>query len=61
MDDSNSGFELISSQPDHPTYETVPEDQVFKIKILDTKAAARKVAYKLRKGCSLPYTTHSEG
>ena len=35
--------------------------QVFKIKIPDAKAVARKVAYKLRKGCSLPCTTHSEG
>ena len=62
MSDSNSGFELISSQPDPiPTYDSVPEDKVYKIKVLDTKGAPRKVAYKLRKGISLPYTTKSGG
>lgn len=61
MEDSNSEFELISSQPDHPTYETVPEDKVYRIKVLDTKGAARKVAYPLRKGCPLPYTTQAGG
>ena len=66
FEDSNSGFEMISSQPDKPSekpsYKSVPEDQVFRFKFisqLETKP--KKVCYKLRKGLDLPYVTDSGG
>jgi hypothetical protein len=61
-EDSNSGFEMISSQPDKPSHETVPEDKKFKFKIMSRlEIPAKKVGYLLKKGLMLPYTTNSGG
>ena len=61
MDDDS--FEMISSQPDSakPTYETVPEDRVYRFKFLGLLHAPKKVSYKLKTGCPLPYSTKSGG
>ena len=60
-DDSNSGFELLSSQPEAKTsYDKVPETTVFKFKIC-AEHTARKISYRLKQGTHLPYTTHVGG
>jgi hypothetical protein len=61
-DDSNSGFEMISSQPEQTLYESVPEDKPFRFKLNshhDIKP--KKVCYLLKKGLMLPYNTNSGG
>ena len=61
-DDSNSGFEMISSQPDKDTFEFVPDDRKYKFKIISRlEMAPKKVGYLLKKGLMLPYTTNSGG
>ena len=56
--DSESDFELFSSQPEKASYETAPSDKVFKIKLLfiDPSAKAKKLSYQLKAGSPLPYT-----
>ena len=60
-EDSNSGFDLISSQPERPTHETVPEDKIYRFKFLDNISEPKKVAYKLKKGSVLPYSRNLGG
>ena len=65
FDDSNSGFDLISSQPEIDYYSEVPEDKVYKFKFLSASAEddshKHKCRYNLKKGVALPYTTNSGG
>ena len=52
-DDSNSGFEMFCSQGDKKTFDEVPEDTIFKVKVVeDTKF--KNIGYKLKKGVALP-------
>ena len=60
-DDSNSGFEMISSQPDQILYESVPEDKTYRFKLSSHHIKPKKVCYVLKKGLMLPYTTNSGG
>ena len=61
-EDSNSGFEMISSQPDKLSYETVPEETVYRFKFLTSlMSTPKKIGYKLKKGVSLPYSINSGG
>ena len=61
-DDSNSGFEMISSQPDKDIFEYVPDDRKYKFKIISRlEVGPKKVGYLLKKGLMLPYTTNSGG
>ena len=61
-DDSNSGFEMISSQPDKDSFEYVPDDRKYKFKIISRlEVGPKKVGYLLKKGLMLPYTTNSGG
>lgn len=55
-EDSNSGFELFSSQPDRKDYEKAPKETIYRFKLLGMEKP-RKMSYKLKKGTSLPYTT----
>ena len=59
-EDSNSGFELISSQPERKQFDKVPKDSIFKFKVL-VSAGHRKICYKLREGTVLPYRTVISG
>ena len=59
-DDSNSGFELFSSQPEKRSYDEVPVATLFKFRIKDADNA-RKISYKLKQGTLLPYTTNIGG
>ena len=57
-EDSNSGFELLSSQPDKKEFEKAPEETLFKFKLQDGDGnKARKMSYKLKKDTALPYST----
>ena len=60
-DDSNSGFELMSSQPEKQTYSSAPEDAIYKLKVKPIMGSSRKMSYRLKKGTSLPYTTLTGG
>ena len=61
-DDSNSGFEMLSSQPDKLSYETVPEETVYKFKFMTTlMLTPKKKAYKLKKGVSISFSINSGG
>ena len=55
-EDSNSGFELFSSQPDKREFENAPEETIFRFQ-LKYREKPRKMSYKLKQGTSLPYTT----
>ena len=57
-DDSNSGFELVSSQPEKNTYEHVPEERIYKFKLISDTEPPVKKSYKLKSGLSLPYRTN---
>ena len=61
--DSDDEFETISSQPETPIFEIVPDDKKYKFKFISISAetATKKVAYKLKQGVRLPYTTNSGG
>ena len=59
-EDSNSGFELLSSQPEKIPYDEVPEDILFKFKVQDA-VTSRKISYKLKHGSFLPYSTNVGG
>ena len=60
-DDSNSGFELLSSQEKRP-YDVVPQETFFKFKIKSESGdISRKISYKLKQGSTLPYTTNIGG
>ena len=52
-DDSNSCYELISSQGRREEFSKVPEDIVFRFKVID-KNETKKIAYKLKEGVELP-------
>ena len=57
-DDSNSGFEMVSSQPEKNTYEHVPEVRIYKFKLISDIEPPVKKSYKLKSGLSLPYCTN---
>ena len=57
-DDSNSGFDIISSEPDKFTFDSVPVDKVYKVKVV---WPCKKFSYKLEKGIGLPYSTNVGG
>ena len=59
-DDSNSGFELISSQPERKQFDIVPKDNVLKFKVMGSDGV-RRISYKLREGTVLPYKTVISG
>lgn len=52
-DDSNSGFEMLSSQGRKESFSMVPEDTVFRFKIFDSYKT-KKFGYKLKEGVELP-------
>ena len=52
-DDSNSCFEMFGSQGDKKTFEKVPEDTIFKIKVVE-EAKTKHIGYKLMEGVDLP-------
>ena len=57
-DDSNSGFVLLSSQPERKQLDKVPQETLFKFKIQTSDGdVPRKVSYKLKEGTALPYST----
>ena len=61
-DDSNSGFMLLSSQPERKQFDKVPEETLFKFKIhTSDQDGPRKVSYKLKEGRTLPYSTVISG
>ena len=51
--DSDNGFELLSSQPNKDIYDFAPEDKLYKISV----QFSRKFSYMLKKGTSLPHST----
>ena len=57
-EDSNSGFELFSSQPDKREFEKAPEETFFEFKLQEKP---RNMSYKLKQGTALPYTTNIGG
>ena len=51
--DSDSDFEQVSSQKVPETYDNVPDDIDYKIKVIGKSAA--KFTFTLKKGKELPY------
>ena len=61
-EDSDSDFEMISSQPDKLSYETVPDETVYRFKFFTSLISTpKKIGYKLKKGVSLPHSINSGG
>ena len=56
-DDSNSQFELMSSQPEPTLFDQVPQDTVFKIVVFKQNGETSKYGDKLAAGKPLPYKT----
>ena len=52
-EDSNSCFELLSSQGGKEAFTEVPEEIAFRFKIIDA-TKTRKFGYKLKAGVELP-------
>ena len=51
-DENYSDFEMLSSQ-EKKSYSTVPEDTVFRIKVI-SEIPAKKIGYRLKMGTDLP-------
>ena len=58
--DSDSEFELLSSQEVRKSYEVCPQDITFKVKIEEGNAV-NKFKYILKKGTELPYNKSASG
>jgi hypothetical protein len=56
-EDSNSQFELMSSQPEPTLFDQVPKDTIFKIVVFKSNGVSSKFGYKLAAGKPLPYKT----
>ena len=54
-EDSNSGFELLSSQGERKSFSKVPENTLFNIKVFG-EVKSQKIGYKLMEGTDLPCT-----
>ena len=62
MEDDNSDFEFMSSQPDKKMYESAPQDTKFKFKLLfKDSEKPRKIGYLLKAGIPLPYVASNVG
>ena len=52
-EDSNSNFEMLSSQGKKNAYSEVPQETLFRFKIIET-TKTKKFGYKLKAGVELP-------
>ena len=59
-EDSNSCFEMFGSQGHKKSFESVPEDAVYKVKVLGNPKNKR-IGYKLKEGTELPCDKEVEG
>ena len=47
-------FELISSQGEKKSYDSVPDDTIYRVKVVGESEIPKKFGYNLRKGTEIP-------